>query len=366
MPDPSPAPFPELRPLLDRTLVVRTLGLALLALLIAGCALTLLPFLTAILWGLILTVSFAPLHAGLTRRIGRRLATTVIVAVPVLAVLLPLFLFADGIASNFMVLTAKAEALLSGNSPPSAPEWLNDIPLFGHDLHDWLNEVLHDEVALTEQLRKLIAPTRDFLLLALRKLGAGLLDLTLSVIVMGVLLNDLHRIGVRTRQFLAQFAGTRAAELLAVASATVRGVVAGLLGTALAQALLAGVGFAIAGTGSAVFYGFVTFFLSFVPFGPVFVWGPLAWQLYGAGSTGMAIFLAVWGAAVVGTIDNILKPLLIGRGLELPLLLVFLGVLGGALSFGLIGVFVGPVLLAVGQNLARLWFVEGVARRPEG
>lgn len=355
----------ESRPLLDRVLVVRVLGLALLALLVVGCALTLLPFLTAIVWGLILTVSLAPVHTALARRIGRRLATATVVALPVLAVLLPLFLFADGIASNFAAVAARVEALLSGNSPPSAPDWLNAIPLVGPDLHDWLNEVLHDEVALTDQLRKLVAPTRDFLLLSLRRLGTGLLELTLSIVVMGVLLNDLHRIGVRTRQFFAQFAGTRAAELLAIASATVRGVVAGLLGTALAQALLAAIGFAIAGTGSVVFYGFVTFFLSFIPFGPALVWGPLAWQLHEAGSTGMAIFLAIWGAAVVGTIDNILKPLLIGRGLELPLLVVFLGVLGGALSFGLIGVFVGPVLLAVGQNLARLWFVEG-ARRSEG
>ena len=181
---------------------------------------------------------------------------------------------------------------------------------------------------------------------------------------MGVLLNDLHRIGVRTRQFLAQFAGTRPSCWRSPVPPCAAWSPA-YSAAALAQALLAGIGFAIAGTGSAVFYGFADLLPVLRALRSGVRVGTARPAAGGAGSTGMAIFLAVWGATVVGTIDNILKPLLIGRGLAAAAAGV-LGVLGGALSFGLIGVFVGPVLLAVGQNLARLWFVEGVARRPEG
>src|SRR6266496_2210585 len=149
-----------------------------------------------------------------------------------------------------------------------------------------------------------------------------------------------------------------------VAATTVRGVVIGILGTALAQGCLMAIGLWLAGIKAAPLLGLVTFFLSPVPIGPPLVWIAAGIWLIVHGDTGWGIFLFAWGALVVSSVDNFIKPLIISRGSDLPFILVLLGVLGGAFAFGFIGVFLGPVLLAVGYALLKEWAVgapRGVA-----
>jgi predicted PurR-regulated permease PerM len=131
--------------------------------------------------------------------------------------------------------------------------------------------------------------------------------------------------------------------------------VLGILGTALVQGVLAGIGFWIAGIQSAPLLGLLTFFLSPVPIGPPLVWVPAGLWLINIGDTGWGLFVLAWGALVVSTVDNVLKPMIISRGSDLPFVLVLLGVLGGAVAFGLLGIFVGPVLLGVGFTLVNEW-----------
>ena len=130
-----------------------------------------------------------------------------------------------------------------------------------------------------------------------------------------------------------------------------------IVGTAAAQGLAAFVGFLIAGVPAAFLLSVGTFVLSVVPMGPVLLWGGAAVWLYLHGETGWAIFMVIWGAVVISSIDNFLKPLLIARGSTLSLGLIFLGVLGGVFAFGFIGVILGPVLLALGVALRRAWIV---------
>jgi predicted PurR-regulated permease PerM len=143
--------------------------------------------------------------------------------------------------------------------------------------------------------------------------------------------------------------------LVDLAISTVRGVVYGILGSLLAQGILAGVGFLVAGVPGAFLLGFLTLFLALIPGGPALLWLPASLWLYQQGATGWAIFLALWGLLVVSTADNIVKPYFIGRGSDLPFILVLLGVLGGAIAFGVIGIFLGPTLLAVGYTVVRDW-----------
>jgi predicted PurR-regulated permease PerM len=138
-------------------------------------------------------------------------------------------------------------------------------------------------------------------------------------------------------------------------------VVYGILGTALAQGILAGIGFMIAGVPGALLLGLLTFFLSIVPMGPPLLWIPAAGWLYYQGDTGMAIFLVLWGALVVSSVDNFLKPYLISQGAAMPFILVLFGVLGGLAAFGFLGVFLGPTLLAVGFSLLRDWTLKPVS-----
>jgi hypothetical protein len=140
-----------------------------------------------------------------------------------------------------------------------------------------------------------------------------------------------------------------------VAGKTIRGVVYGILGTALVQAVLVGIGLFIAGVPGAALLALLTFFFSVVPvIGTGLVWIPAAFWLFHQGSTGWAIFMAIWGLGV-GNIDNFIKPWLISQGSDMPFILVFFGVIGGALTFGFVGVFLGPTLLAVGWRLVEEW-----------
>ena len=150
-------------------------------------------------------------------------------------------------------------------------------------------------------------------------------------------------------------AGQHAPRLLGVAYATIIGVVYGVLGTALAQALLTLIGLWIAGIPAALLLGLLLFVLSLIPLGPLLIWGPAAAWLYLEGAIGWAIFVALWSLAAGLLTDNILKPWLISRGSDLPLILILFGVIGGAVAFGFLGLFLGPTLLAVGYELIREW-----------
>jgi len=149
--------------------------------------------------------------------------------------------------------------------------------------------------------------------------------------------------------------GAQAANVLIIINTTVRSVMFGLLGTALAQSFVATVGFAIAGVPAVLLLGLATFLLSLIPIGPPLIWGGAAFWLFSQGTTGWGIFMLLWGFFLISGVDNVVKPLLISRGSSLPFLLVLLGVTGGVLAFGFVGIFIGPTLLAVGLSLAQKW-----------
>jgi predicted PurR-regulated permease PerM len=146
-----------------------------------------------------------------------------------------------------------------------------------------------------------------------------------------------------------------AASVSSIVSNTVRGVMYGLLGTALAQALVAGIGFAIAGVPAVLLLSVLVFVSSLIPVGPPLIWGGAAIWLFAQGSTGWGIFMLVWGFFLISGVDNVVRPMLISRGSSLPFLLTLLGVLGGVIAFGFVGLFIGPTLLAVGYSLASGW-----------
>src|SRR6185503_18739177 len=165
----------------------------------------------------------------------------------------------------------------------------------------------------------------------------------LSIFIAFFLFRDGVRIADQLKGAIVRIGGERGVFLLDLAANTVRGVVYGILGTALVQAVMAGIGFVLAGVPGAGVLTLLTFFLSIVPMGPPLVWIPATFWLFHQGSTGWGIFMIVWGLAV-SSIDNFVKPWLISRGSTMPFLLILFGVLGGAIAFGFIGVFLGPTL----------------------
>jgi predicted PurR-regulated permease PerM len=199
-----------------------------------------------------------------------------------------------------------------------------------------------------------------------RMVGRGVLDMGLSVFLAFFFFLHGEALARRLRIALERLTGVRATHLLGIMHDTVSGVIYGILGTGLAQGVLAAIGFVIAGVPGAVLLGGATFFLSVVPVGPPLVWGGAAIWLFQQGQPGWAVFVAIWGFFVVSTVDNVIKPFIISRGANLPFAIVFLGVLGGVLAFGVIGAFLGPTLLAVGYRLSTEWTTEAAAPPAEG
>jgi predicted PurR-regulated permease PerM len=203
-------------------------------------------------------------------------------------------------------------------------------------------------------LGKLLALVREVLVRASLAIGGGAMEIALSVFLAFFILRDGGAAASRMRAVVGRIAGERGPHLLEVAGNTVRSVVYGLLGTALVQGLMAGVGFLIARVPGAPLLGLLTFFLSVVPMGPPLIWVPVTIWLFAQGRHGAGVFMLFWGLAV-SSVDNVIRPWLIGRGTAMPFILMFVGVVGGALAFGFIGVFLGPTLLAVVYRLMLEW-----------
>ncbi|MNP21718.1 putative inner membrane protein [compost metagenome] len=195
------------------------------------------------------------------------------------------------------------------------------------------------------------------------QIGGGILELTLSLVFVFFFYRDGPRLAAFVLGLLERLMGHRAEYYLGLVAGTVQRVVNGVIGTAAAQAVLALIGFVIAGVPGALVLGIFTFLLSLIPMGPPLVWIPVTAWLAWKGEYGMAVFLGAWGTFIISGVDNVLKPYLISRGGNLPLVIVLLGVFGGLLAFGFIGLFIGPTLLAVAYSLLLDWSRSEVAGR---
>jgi predicted PurR-regulated permease PerM len=324
--------------------------------LVAGCFLVLRPFLGATLLAAVVCVSTWPLYLWLLRKMkGRRsmAALTMTLSLAVV-VILPLALVASNLAGNVTAFYDWAKHALEAG-PIEPPAWLQGVPIVGQSADEYWHLIATDREEMEALVKRLLQPARNFLLAGGIVLGQGVLEMSLAAFVSFFFYRD----GVALVGFLNgamdRVLGTHAANVLGIINNTARGVVYGLLGTALAQGFVATIGFVIAGVPAALLLGVATFLLSLLPVGPPLIWGGAAIWLFYQGSVGWGIFMLLWGLLLISSVDNVLKPLLISRGSNLPFALVLFGVLGGVLAFGFVGVFIGPTLLAVGFNLVQEW-----------
>jgi len=337
------------------------LGQIVLVILLLGCLLVLRPFISALLWAVILCFSSWPIYSRLLRLLGNRrsLAAFLMSLAMILIVLLPFLVVGLTLADNVKDLTTAARNWLAAGPPPP-PAWLAKIPLVGQHAVDTWQSMAADTAKLWAQAQPFIERASSWLLRVGIALGGGVVQLALSIFIVFFLFRAGATLGERLTNAVGRIAGDQGKHLLTVAGNTVRGVVYGILGTALVQAVLAGIGYIIAGVPGAALLALLTFFFSVVPaIGTALAWVPAALWLFHKGQTGWGVFMLIWGAGVA-SVDNFVKPWLISQGSDLPFILIFFGVIGGALAFGFIGVFLGPTLLAVGYRLVEEW---GSARR---
>ncbi len=334
-------------------------AITLLSLLVIGTVLVLRPFIISLILAAVLAYASWPVYEWLLARLRNRpgAAALVMTVLLLLTLVTPFAVMGVSLADNTVeLLRLLREAL---NRPlPAPPDWLQNLPLAGGYLHGkWLAMMQHEEGTLLLQFREQLQqlPLRSWAIDAGTALVNGVVLISFSVLICFFFYRDGPAITTRMQAVMERLTGHRARNLIEVTAGTVSRVVNGILGTALAQSVLALIGFWIAGVPGAMLLGLLTFFLSILPMGPPLVWIPATAWLYFQGDVGMAIFLGTWGLLLISSIDNFVKPFLISRGGSLPLLLVFMGVLGGLLAFGFIGVFLGPVILAVAYALLTEW-----------
>lgn len=325
------------------------------ALVVVGILLVLKPFLSSMLVAGVLAIATWPLFLRLRKAIGgsSTLAASIMLALIVLLVVLPIAMLAGVATEELPELAAAARSWAEGGL--HVPEFLKSIPFVGEKVYSELGRLLTDRNQWAPIVQRALEPAGKLMLSFVRVLGDGIVELLLVCFIVFFFYRDGESIVAMLRRISERLSGALSAEVLQIVTGTTRSVFIGIVGTAAAQGIVALIGFLIAGVPGAFLLAVGTFVLSVVPMGPVFLWGGAAIWLYAQGQPGWAIFMVIWGAVVISSIDNFLKPILIARGSTLSLGLIFLGVFGGVLAFGLIGVILGPVLLAVGIALGRAW-----------
>ncbi len=330
------------------------LQIALLGLLIYACARIVLPFVGILIWSMVLAVMLHPLHVRMASRLGNRWSSILIGVVGVSVILVPTGLVAASLA-------ASAHWLISGLENhslviPPPPSQLADFPVFGQNLSEaWVLVATDAPTAFARYGGKLSRPAAWLAGFAGR-LAVGELSFVLSFAIAAVLLAYSRGAAAFAERLLELMTGSRqrGPRLTALTAATVRGVAIGVVGVAMIQSVLLGVGFFAIGLPAAGLLMLVALLLAIVQVPPTLLTLPVIVYVFATEATAPAIIFTIW-SLFAGLSDNILKPLMLGRGLEVPMPIILIGVIGGMIADGLLGLFVGPVILAVGYVLFMEW-----------
>lgn len=319
-----------------------------------GCAQVLYPFFSALLWAAILTYTTWPVYEWLRTRlhISRSAAALLMVVIVAVVIVLPLALAAPSEADDATQLRKLIQDTLQAGLP-GAPDWVAGVPVVGQTIADLWNSWAADLTVMVSFFKPYFGLAAQTSLSLLLGLANGILSFVLALIVAFFFFASGERLAGVIAALLRRIAAERAPRLIDVTGATIRGVVYGILGTAVIQGILTTLGLWGVGIPRPLLLGVVAGGLSVLPIGAPAVWIPASLWLLANGHTLRGILLFAYGLVFVSGSDSVIRPYFISRGAQLPFLLTLLGVLGGALAFGLLGVFVGPVLLGVGFTLVK-------------
>lgn len=341
---------------LDRLPLLRQFALlALLGGLVVASYAVLKPFLVPVIWAFVLAYVTWPLFLRLRRLLRERatlsalimtLAMTAALVVPVLWVV---SLLRFEVAAGY----AELNAYLAGR--PRLPQALVGIPWLGDVLQDFLDRMGRDPEALRNELGTLVDQSLGEIRTILGGVGRNAAKTFFSLLTLFFMYRNGEAVALQVRDVLERLIGDRVHAYLVAIGDTTRAVVYGIVLAALAQGILAGLGYWIAGVQAPALFGAATALIALVPFGAPLIWGSAGVWLLLTDRTGAGIFLLLWGLLLVSWVDNLVRPLIISNATRIPFLLVMFGVLGGIAAFGLVGLFIGPVILAVLMAVWREW-----------
>jgi predicted PurR-regulated permease PerM len=331
-----------------------------LALLIGWCAVIVAPFLLAIAWGCIIAVALYGPFLVLSQWLGGRctLAATLMVLALLAMIIVPGVMLGGSLADDIQAVVGAFQEGRLQVPPPS--QKVASWPIVGEHVHAlWLQASQNLESALAT-LGPHMKPVASWVLTSAAQFGLGLLQFVFAIVISGALLASATAGGNVARSLATRLAGERGAELTTLAAATVRGVTRGILGVALIQSLLAGAALFLAGVPAAGLWTVLALVLGVVQLGVGIIMVPATIWLFSSADTFTAVAFLVWTLLLM-PLDNVLKPLLMGRGLDVPVAVIFVGAIGGFITQGIIGLFVGAVVLVLGNALFRAWVAPETA-----
>jgi predicted PurR-regulated permease PerM len=316
------------------------------------------PFIVPLIWGGILAYVSWPLQKRMERVLRQRvgLAAVLTTLIVTLAIVVPLVWLILMVRVEAVDAYARVQAFLA--SKPTLPPSLRELPWIGAWAQDMLQQLSADPTAIQQQLVLTLEQSSIEMSKLIGGVGRNVAKLFFAVLSMYFLLRDGPRLIREARAILEGILGPRVHDYLDAIGATTQAVVYALILGAIAQGAVAGIGYFFAGVEAPVLMAAITALIALIPFGAPLVWGSLALWMLVNGNVGHGIFLLVWGALVVSWVDNLVRPMVISNATRMPFLLVVFGVLGGVLAFGLVGLFIGPVLLAVSLAIWREWLEE--------
>ena len=331
--------------------------IATVALIVLWCFTIVAPFISMVLWALIIAVALYPLHLSLTAKLGGRagLSATIFVLIALSILLIPVYYLADSSIDGVKAITSGLEAESISISPPD--ESVADWPLVGSTIYDiWSSAASNLEDTLNKfapQLRELRQSVASFA----GSTVIGILIFVFSIIVAGVFLVNAdggYRVARSIGHTLSREQGT---EMIDLATETIRSVAKGVLGVAIIQALLSAIGLVAIGVPAAGLWAGMILLMAIMQLPPLLVLAPIAIWVFSVADTTPAIIFAIY-ALIVSVSDSFLKPLFLGRGMDIPMLVILIGAIGGMMKSGIIGLFVGAMVLAVGYKLLIAWMVN--------
>lgn len=337
------------------------IGLAIL--LAACCFLILRPFIPLLAWGIIIAVSAYPGFQKLQLALGGRgVLTAILFAVFLLALLIvPVVLLAETLVEGVQTLTARFREGTLVVPPP--PQGVETWPIIGGPLSNLWSLVSKDLSEAVRRFAPQIKAAVPGVLSASAAIGLTVLQFALSIVVAGILLANARAAYEVTRALCNRFFGEKGPEFQQLMGATIRSVTSGIVGVALIQSVLAGLGFLVAELPGAGLWAMVFLIAAVLQVGAL-VLIPAVIYMFAISSVTKAVIFLVW-CLVVALIDNVLKPLLLGRGVAVPIAVVFLGAIGGFVAMGIIGLFVGAIVLSVGYKLFLAWLGRSLTATQE-
>lgn len=342
----------------QKDLVKNTLTIVLIGALLAACFWIVRPFLPALIWASMIVIATWPLLMVIQEKVrGRRPAVLVMMGLLILVFVIPFVLAVGTIVENSPQVTALGKQITTFQIPPP-PDWVEKIPLVGNSADEfWRNAANTNPEEIAKRLTPYTRNIGGWLVAQAGSLGMIALHFVLTLILTALLYMNGEVAADMVKRLAHRIAEERGENAAILAAMSVRAVAQGVVITALVQSILAGLGLAVVGVPYASLLTALIFMLTIAQIGPGPVLIPTILWLFWKGSPGWGIAMLFWSIFVM-SLDGFLRPYLIQRNADLPLLLIFAGVIGGLIAFGVIGLFIGPVLLAVCYTLMTAWVKE--------